>query len=227
MCRFWIPGSPWWGSTPRGFGAYRAFRLCKVTWQPRNYSIYGIISRQISTRSTPDYWTVCMRLTQECLAAPINNCVLIIHMILSASQLNVHTCVVDVPYPKYILNFRFYFFLIETVEKAQKLTFTVLNRTNCSWNKIGRWIEISGSQNPEMLPCARKLNIYSEGEGCVSGQLGRLKGCACLCWPKIWLRIKWWRSRRTEGHPNNKFTDLKCLRCRKFGKFHLSKGVID
>ena len=30
------------------------------------------------------------------MAAPINNCVLIIHMILSASQLNVHTCVVDV-----------------------------------------------------------------------------------------------------------------------------------
>ena len=37
-----------------------------------------------------------MGLTQECVAAPINNCVLIIHMILSASQLNVHTCVVDV-----------------------------------------------------------------------------------------------------------------------------------
>ena len=25
-----------------------------------------------------------------------------------------------------------------------------------------------------MLPCVRKLNIYSEGEGCVSGQLGVL-----------------------------------------------------
>ena len=71
------------------------------------------------------------------MAAPVNNCVLIIHMILSASQLNVHTCVVDVPYPKYILNFTF-FFLIETVEKAQKLTLTVLNRTNFSWTKIGR-----------------------------------------------------------------------------------------
>ena len=132
-------------------------------------------------------------------------------------------CTISEIHPK----FQILFFLIETVEKAQKLTFTVLNRTNCSWNKIGRWIEISGSQNPEMLPCARKLNIYSGEEGCVSGQLGRLKGCACLCWPKIWLRIKWWRSRRTEGHPNNKFTDLKCLRCSKFGKFHLSKGVID
>ena len=32
------------------------------------------------------------------MAAPINNCVLIIHMILSAFQLYVHTCVVDVPY---------------------------------------------------------------------------------------------------------------------------------
>ena len=31
------------------------------------------------------------------MAAPIDNCVLIIHiMILSVSQLNVHTCVVDV-----------------------------------------------------------------------------------------------------------------------------------
>ena len=25
-----------------------------------------------------------------------------------------------------------------------------------------------------MLPCVRKLNIYSEGEGCVSGPLGVL-----------------------------------------------------
>ena len=31
------------------------------------------------------------------MAAPMNNCVLIIHMILSASQLNVHTCVVEKP----------------------------------------------------------------------------------------------------------------------------------
>ena len=43
------------------------------------------------------------------MAAPINNCVPIIHMILSASELNVHTCVADVPYLKYMLNFRFYF----------------------------------------------------------------------------------------------------------------------
>ena len=31
------------------------------------------------------------------MAAPMNNCVFIMHMILFASQLNVHTCVVDVP----------------------------------------------------------------------------------------------------------------------------------
>ena len=79
------------------------------------------------------------------MAAPINNCVLIIHiMILSASQLNVHTCVVDVRvfggctiseiHPK----FQILFFPIETAEKAQKLTLTVLNRTNGSLTKIGR-----------------------------------------------------------------------------------------
>ena len=78
------------------------------------------------------------------MAAPINNCVLIIHMILSASQLNVHTCVVDVRvcggctiseiHPK----FQILFFLIETAEKAQKLTLTVLNRTNGSLTKVGR-----------------------------------------------------------------------------------------
>ena len=42
-----------------------------------DYSI-RIIFRQISTKSPRDYWTVCMGLTQECVAAPVNNCVLII-----------------------------------------------------------------------------------------------------------------------------------------------------
>ena len=74
-----------------------------------------------------------MGLTQECAAAPINNCLPIIHVILSASQLNVHTCVADVPTISEIhAKFQILFFLIETAEKVQKLTFTVLNGTNSS-----------------------------------------------------------------------------------------------
>ena len=84
------------------FVYFARYVYMKSGMNAQNYAICGIIS----SKSPPEYWTVCLGLTQECKTAPINNCVLIIHdtVCISVKFTNIHTyvtCVADVWHQKY------------------------------------------------------------------------------------------------------------------------------